>query len=138
MNILSGITLSLYLLSAPPQVAPLTQAVANDWEPTGSSLVIIERVAEDGQTYKVAYSSRLIPCGSETPGDKVFIILKSSPEGAPPACYLVYKEAVGYLEDGGLKPMVQKTWPPAGFSSEPGPTCPITEEEVCNGENEEI
>ena len=115
MNILSSVLLSLLLTATPPAIPPLTIETANDWEPTGSSLVIIKRVAEDGQTYEVAYPGKIIPCGPDgaVPSKKryPFIILKSAPEGAPAACYLVPTEPVGYFQGGQLMSLIEKTWP---------------------------
>ena len=112
LNVLLSLTLSAS--AGPVKLSPLEQAQKYEWEPTASSLVIIDRLGEDGKAYRVLYSSKLVPCHKKTKDDKAPYINLRVETGSetPDACYRVFKGPIGYLEGETLISLTEKTWPP--------------------------
>ena len=97
--------------AAPAKLSPLENGVSYEWEVTNSGLVLIKRVDGNDQTFEVAYSSRLVSCSTEEYGKYPYIVLRAQAGDKSGWCYQVSEEPVGYMVDGQLEPIIEKTWP---------------------------
>ncbi len=76
-------------------------------------MVLIKRLDGDGETVEIAYSSKLISCYTEEEDSRYpYINLRvQTGDETPDGCYRVSKEPVGYMKDGQLESLIEKTWP---------------------------